>query len=68
MITKYFFCKKTPDANFQLCSQNTFFAKVSCPFSKLDIYKCPFSVFPFGLLEKYAILNNKLKNLLKETF
>jgi hypothetical protein len=32
----------------------------------MDIYKCPFSVFPFGLLKKYAFFNNKLKNLLKD--
>ena len=66
MLTKYFFSKKSSDANFHLCSQNTFFSKVHCHFPKMDIYKCPFSVFPFGLLKKYAFFNNKLKNLLKD--
>ena len=56
MLTKYFFSEKSPDANFQLCSQNAFFAKVFGPFSKLDIYKCPFFDSPFGLLEKICIL------------
>ncbi len=44
MLTKIKICKKSADANFKICSKNTFFTKVYVHFSKLDIYKCPFLV------------------------
>ncbi len=66
MLTNLKFLKKPREPNFHLCSKFMFFTKVSCHFSKMDIYKCPFSCFPFGLLKKMAILYNIFLNGLKE--
>jgi hypothetical protein len=44
MLTKIKIYKKLRDANFQLCSQNNFLAKVLSHFCKMDIYKCPKSI------------------------
>jgi len=38
MLTKIKICKKSADANFKICSKNTFFTKVYGHFSKMDIF------------------------------
>ncbi len=48
--------KLSRDLKFILCSENTFFSKVLRAFSKMDIYKCPFSLLRLDFCEKYVIL------------
>ena len=45
MLTKIKICKKSADANFKICSKNTFFTKVYVHFSKLDIFFVHFYFF-----------------------
>jgi len=69
MVTflKIFF--QSPERNFQLWSQNFFFAQVLWPFSFLDIYFCPFFKIGKYFWEFFFIFQNiyltYLKKLLK---
>ena len=60
MLTILKICKLSADANFKLCSKNTFFAKVLSLFLKMDIYKCPKSLFILDFSDKKI---NKIHNL-----
>ena len=68
MLTKKLKVIRLSEPNFQLCSKSMVFPKVPRPFSKMDIYKCPFFVFLFDFWEKVCKLYILLFNLLKETF
>ena len=60
MLTFWKIYKLSADANFNLCSQITFFAKVLSLFLKMDIYKCPKSLFILDFSDKKI---NKIHNL-----
>jgi hypothetical protein len=45
-----------------------FFSKVLSPFSKMDIYKCPFLVLRLDFCEKFVILQYIFSKWLKETY
>ena len=64
MLTKIKFYKKLADANFQLCSKTTVFAKVFGHFSKLDIFFVHFyfldSLFEAEIWKNPAVLLNNI--------